>query len=89
MTLAHISPLELTPAELAILDTLRDGRWRTSVEVADEMRLLPFAARLLLRNLGSCGFVRRSASGLRTGSWQITETGAAEADRHDVARTLP
>jgi DNA-binding IclR family transcriptional regulator len=69
--------IDLNGAAHAVLGALGDGRWRTCAEVADEARMLPFAARSLLRQLRECGLVRRGVAGVRAGGWQITDTGAA------------
>jgi len=64
-------------AESQILWVLAGHPGRTIGELADEIALLPEAARAILRDLCRRGLVWRPISGREAGRWRLTSLGSS------------
>lgn len=68
----------LNEGELATLQALDDGRWRTSSEISDTIELAPIVVRCNLNELRRRRLVTAGSNFQTVGQWQITDTGRRE-----------
>jgi len=78
-----MSAIYLDRHELAALEALDDGRWRTPTEIASIAQVHVQNVRSALHRLASRRLIERGGWGdsLRWGEWRITGAGRNELDR--------
>lgn len=80
----------VTPLEVSVLQALADGRWYTSVEIADRADQAPYAVRSALAELRRRRLVQsgKGHGGGEYGTWSLTPTGHVEAAKRAQLRLV-